>query len=50
MSCRLVFLAFWVAFDEVDDAFVHFWPPEVSANELDGFVLVHVSGHLCVVF
>ena len=41
----LILLAFRATSDEVDNSFVHFWPPEVSADELDRFVLSHVSRH-----
>ena len=48
MSGSFILLAFRAASNEVDDSFVHFWPPEVSSYALDGLVLAHVSGHLCV--
>ena len=38
-------MAVGAAFNEIDDPFVHFWPPEVPPNKFDGLVLTHVSRH-----
>jgi len=46
---RLVLLTVNATLDEIDCSFVHFWLPEVSWNELDCFVLAHVSGYFGVV-
>jgi len=46
----LVLLAVGAASDEIDNSFIHFWPPEVPPNEFDGLVLTHVSRYLGVVF
>jgi len=45
-----VLLAFGAAFHEVDDSFVHFWPPEVSADQFDRLVLTHMPCDLGVMF
>jgi len=46
----LVLLAFGTASDVVNDSFVHLGPPKVSADELDHFLLSHVTSDLRVVF
>jgi len=50
VSGSLVALTLRAASDEVNYPFVHFWPPKVSPDELDRFVLPHVPGGLGVVF
>ena len=50
VPCRLVLLAFRAASYEVDNSFVHLWPPEVPSNELDRLVLAHVASNFRVVF
>jgi len=38
----LVLLAAGAASDEIEDPFVHFWPPKVPSNKFDGFVLTYM--------
>jgi len=50
VACCFVLLAFQAAPDEVYNSHVHFWPPEVAANQLDRLVLAHMTSDLRVVF
>jgi len=50
MPCCLILLAFRVALDKVDDPLLHLWPPDVSSDKLNGFVLSHMACHFRVVF